>query len=86
MVQGEDSVAGPGGVAGQGAAGELADAEMTAGSPLRTPKAAAWAGIAFAVLAITAMVLIRLSIPEQHRPDRGLAVRLEQAPGRRAWR
>ena len=28
MVQGEDSVAGPGGVAGQGAAGELADAEM----------------------------------------------------------
>jgi hypothetical protein len=63
MVQGEDSVAGPGGTAGHGAAGAVAEAEMTAGSPLRTPKAAAWAGIAFAVLAIAAMVLIRLSIP-----------------------
>lgn len=64
MVQGEGGVAGPGRVAGQGGAGGLADAEMTAGSPLRTPKAAAWAGIVFSVLAITAMVLIRLSIPQ----------------------
>ena len=64
MVQGEDSVAGPGGTAGHGGAGAVAEAEMTAGSPLRTPKAAAWAGIVFSVLAITAMVLIRLSIPQ----------------------
>ena len=54
MVQGEGGVAGPGRVAGQGAAGGLADAEMTAGSPLRTPRAAAWAGIVFSVLTITA--------------------------------
>jgi hypothetical protein len=53
MVQGEDSIA-P--AAGQGA-------PMTA-SPLRTPKAAAWAGIVFTVLAVTAMVLIRLSAPD----------------------
>ena len=48
MVQGE------GGVAGQ--------AEMSA-SPLRTPGAAGWAGIVFSVLAIAALVLIRLSAP-----------------------
>ncbi len=33
------------------------------GSPLRTPRAAAVAGIAFAVLMITALVLLRLSVP-----------------------
>ncbi|MGH3408641.1 MAG: hypothetical protein ACRDRJ_40030 [Streptosporangiaceae bacterium] len=64
MVQGEDSAVSPGGSAGRGVAGGLAEAELTAGSPLRTPNAAAWAGIVFAVLAITAMVLIRLSIPD----------------------
>jgi len=52
MVQGEDSIA-P--AAGQGA-------PMTA-SPLRTPRAAAWAGIVFAVFSVAAMVLIRLSAP-----------------------
>ena len=52
MVQGEDSVA-P--AAGQGGA-------ITA-SPLRTPRAAAWAGIVFAVFSVAAMVLIRLSAP-----------------------
>lgn len=36
--------------------------EMTA-SPLKTPSSAAWAGIVFALLAATAMILIRLSAP-----------------------
>jgi hypothetical protein len=44
-------------------AGERHSDELTAGSPLRTPRAAAWAGIAFSVLAVTAMVLIRLATP-----------------------
>ncbi|HEX3493530.1 MAG TPA: hypothetical protein VHU92_29605 [Streptosporangiaceae bacterium] len=52
MVQGEDSIA--------PAAGQ--DGPITA-SPLRTPKAAAWAGIVFAVFSVAAMVLIRLSAP-----------------------
>lgn len=46
------------------AAGHSAD--MTA-SPLKTPRAAAWAGIVFALLAATAMVLIRLSAPADPR-------------------
>ncbi len=36
---------------------------LQAGSPLRTPRAAAVAGIIFSVLAITALTLIRLSAP-----------------------
>jgi hypothetical protein len=38
---------------------------LEAGSPLRTPRAAAVAGIVFSVLMITALVLLRLSIPAQ---------------------
>jgi hypothetical protein len=33
------------------------------GSPLRTPRAAAWAGIIFSVLLVAALVLLRLSVP-----------------------
>jgi len=36
---------------------------LRAGSPLRTPRAAAVAGIIFSVLLITAMVLLRVSVP-----------------------
>jgi hypothetical protein len=42
---------------------------VRAGSPLRTPRAAAVAGIIFAVLSITALTLLRLSAP----PRPGLA-------------
>jgi hypothetical protein len=43
------------GLAGQG--------PLQAGSPLRTPRAAAVAGIVFSVLLISALVLLKLSIP-----------------------
>jgi hypothetical protein len=36
---------------------------LGSGSPLRTPRAAAVAGIVFAVLMITALVLLRISVP-----------------------
>jgi hypothetical protein len=36
---------------------------LRAGSPLRTPRAAAVAGIIFSVLLITALVLLRISVP-----------------------
>ena len=36
---------------------------LRAGSPLRTPRAAAVAGIIFSVLLITALVLLRVSVP-----------------------
>jgi len=36
---------------------------LRAGSPLRTPRAAALAGIIFSVLLITALVLLRVSVP-----------------------
>ncbi len=36
---------------------------LQAGSPLRTPRAAAVAGIVFSVLASAAFVLLRLSVP-----------------------
>jgi hypothetical protein len=36
---------------------------LQAGSPLRTPRAAAFAGIIFSVLLITALVLLRISVP-----------------------
>jgi hypothetical protein len=38
---------------------------LRAGSPLRTPRAAAVAGIIFSVLLITALVLLRVSVPAQ---------------------
>ena len=41
----------------------LAEGPLQAGSQLRTPRAAAVAGIIFSVLLITALVLIRLSSP-----------------------
>lgn len=61
MVQGEDSIAGS---ASSGSADGTARQgnELTA-SPLKTPRSAAWAGIVFAVLAATAMILVRLSSP-----------------------
>jgi hypothetical protein len=40
---------------------------LQAGSPLRTPRAAAIAGIVFAVLLIAALVLLRLSVPTDPR-------------------
>jgi hypothetical protein len=41
----------------------LAEGPLQAGSPLRTPRGAAVAGIIFSVLLITALVLLRLSAP-----------------------
>jgi hypothetical protein len=38
---------------------------LRSGSPLRTPRAAAVAGIIFSVLMITALVLLRLSVPSR---------------------
>src|SRR5260370_28683872 len=40
---------------------------LQAGSPLRTPRAAAVAGIVFSVLLIAAFVLLRLSVPADPR-------------------
>ncbi len=40
---------------------------LRAGSPLRTPRAAAVAGIVFAVLLISALVLLKLSVPADPR-------------------
>jgi len=40
---------------------------LQAGSPLRTPRAAAIAGIVFSVLLIAALVLLRLSVPANPR-------------------
>jgi hypothetical protein len=40
---------------------------LQAGSPLRTPRAAAVAGILFSVLLITALVLLRVSVPADPR-------------------
>jgi hypothetical protein len=36
---------------------------LTTGSPLRTPRAAAVAGIIFSVLLISVLVLLRVSVP-----------------------
>jgi hypothetical protein len=70
MVQGEDSMAGSAGSARSGGSADADGATGAAGrgddltaSPLKTPSSAAWAGIVFAVLAATAMILIRLSAP-----------------------
>lgn len=43
--------------------GEVGQGPLRAGSPLRTPRAAAVAGIAFSVLLISALVLLRVSVP-----------------------
>ena len=45
------------------AEGALSEGQLQAGSPLRTPRAAAVAGIVFSVLMITALVLLRISAP-----------------------
>ena len=43
--------------------GVLDQGPLRSGSPLRTPRAAAVAGIVFSVLMITALVLLRVSVP-----------------------
>jgi hypothetical protein len=45
------------------AEGPVSQGPLRAGSPLRTPRAAAVAGIVFSVLLIAALVLLRLSVP-----------------------
>jgi hypothetical protein len=45
--------------------GPLGQGPLRAGSPLRTPRAAAVAGIVFSVFLISALVLLRLSVPAQ---------------------
>ena len=47
--------------------GSASQGPLRAGSPLRTPRAAAVAGIVFAVLLISALVLLRLSVPSDPR-------------------
>src|SRR5204862_6657200 len=51
-------------------AGALGPGPLRAGSPLRTPRAAAFAGIIFSALMITALVLLRISAPA-HSADAG---------------
>jgi hypothetical protein len=51
------------------AEGVLEQGPLRAGSPLRTPRAAAVAGVIFSVLMITALTLLRLSAP--HSPAAG---------------
>ena len=53
---------------------------LRAGSPLRTPRAAAVAGIAFSVLLITSLTLLRLSVPASP----AVAGQWLTDPGRRA--
>jgi MFS family permease len=43
--------------------GPIAPGPLRAGSPLRTPRAAAFAGILFSVLLTAALVLLRVSVP-----------------------
>ena len=50
--------------------GALGPGPLRAGSPLRTPRAAAFAGIIFSALMITALVLLRISAPA-HSADVG---------------
>jgi hypothetical protein len=50
--------------------GALGSGPLRAGSPLRTPRAAAVAGIIFSALMITALVLLRVSAPA-HSADAG---------------
>ena len=51
--------------------GALESGPLRAGSPLRTPRAAAVAGIIFSALMITALVLLRVSAPA-HSADAGV--------------
>ncbi len=45
---------------------------LQAGSPLRTPRAAALAGIIFSLLILAAFVLLRVSVPANSDvPERG---------------
>jgi hypothetical protein len=60
--------------------GPVGQGPLQAGSPLRTPRAAAAAGIAFSVLLMTALVLLRLSVPAQP----GAAGAWLTDPGKRA--
>jgi hypothetical protein len=46
---------------------DVVQGPLRAGSPLRTPRAAAVAGIIFSVLLIAALVLLRLSVPADPR-------------------
>jgi hypothetical protein len=46
---------------------DMAQGPLQADSPLRTPRAAGLAGIVFSVLLITALVLLRLSVPADPR-------------------
>jgi len=60
--------------------GDVVQGPLQAGSPLRTPGAAAVAGIVFSVLLIAALVLLRLTVPADPRvPGAWLT-----DPGRRA--
>lgn len=47
--------------------GDVVQGPLQAGSPLRTPRAAAVAGVIFSVLLATAFVLLRLSVPANPR-------------------
>ena len=60
--------------------GDLVQGPLQAGSPLRTPRAAAVAGIVFSVFLISAFVLLRLSVPADPR----VAGTWLTDPGRRA--
>jgi hypothetical protein len=46
---------------------DTAQGPVQAGSPLKTPRSAALAGIIFSVLLITALILLRLSVPANPR-------------------
>ena len=48
--------------------GPIGQDGLEAGSPLRTPGAAAVAGIVFSVFLISALVLLRLSVPANAGP------------------
>jgi hypothetical protein len=58
----------------------LNEGPLRSGSPLRTPRAAAVAGIIFSVLLIAALVLLRISVPA-HPQDVGVWL---SNPGKRA--
>jgi hypothetical protein len=47
--------------------GDVVQGPLQAGSPLRTPRAAAVAGVVFSVLLAAALVLLRLSVPADPR-------------------
>src|ERR1700749_2633190 len=61
----EDPTSGEGGR--PGTSEEVVQGPLQGGGPLRTPRAAAFAGIFFSVLLIAALVLLRLSVPADPR-------------------